>query len=100
VPGVVVSVVAKVKLNISPAKLVMVFGVVTPFGSVMLTNTISIPILSVTFAVMLTGWVWLTTFGSAVTLITLGSVMSLTWNVIVSVLLMLLLVSFAMMVAV
>jgi len=95
VPGVVVSVVAKVKLNMSPAKLVIVLLVVTPFGSVMLTNTISTPILSVTFAVMLTGCVWLTMLGSAVTLITLGGVMSLTWNVIVSVLLMLLLVSFA-----
>jgi len=100
VPGVVLSVVAKVKLNISPAKLVIVLGVVTPFGSVMLTNTISIPILSVTFAVMLKLVPWFPALGSAVTLITLGSVMSLTVNVIVSVLLMLLLVSFAIIKAV
>ncbi len=96
----VLSVVENVKLNISPARLVMVLVVVVPVGSVMLTNTISTPILSVTFAVMLKLVPWFPVFGSAVTLITLGGVMSLTWNVIVSVLLMLLLVSFAIIKAV
>jgi len=100
VPGVVLSVVAKVKLNISPESNVMLLVVVVPVGSVMLTKTVSTPILSVIFAVMLTVCVWLTTAGSAVTLITVGGVMSLTWNVIVSVLLMLLLVSFAIIKAV
>jgi len=95
----VLNVVAKVKLNISPAKLDMVFGVVTPFGSVMLTSTVSRK-LSVTFAVMLKLVPWLPVFGSAVTLITLGGVMSLTWNVIVSVLFTFPNVSLAMMSAV
>jgi len=95
VPGVVVSVVAKVKLNMSPASNVMLLVVVAPVGSVMLTNTISTPILSVTFAVMLKLVPWFPVLGSAVTFLTSGMVTSLTWNVIVSVLLMLLLVSFA-----
>jgi len=76
VPGVVVSVVAKVKLNMSPANRVVVLVVVTPFGSVMLTRTVSRK-LSVTFAVMLTVCVWLISGGMAVTLITSGGVVSM-----------------------
>lgn len=90
---------AKVKLNISPAKLDMVLGVVTPFGSVMLTSTVSRK-LSVTFAVMLTVCVWLMMLGSAVTFLTSGMVTSLTTNVSLSVLFTFPAVSFAMMVAV
>jgi len=74
---VVLSVVAKVKLNISPASNVMLLVVVVPVGSVMLTNTISTPILSVTFVVMLTVCVWLISGGMAVTLITSGGVVSM-----------------------
>ena len=73
----VLSVVAKVKLNISPASNVMLLVVVAPVGSVMLTNTISTPILSVTFVVMLTVCVWLISDGMAVTLITSGGVVSM-----------------------
>jgi len=78
----------------------MVLGVVVPVGSVIFTKTTPTPILSVTFAVILTGWVWFTTVGSAVTLITLGGVMSLTTNVSLSVLFTFPAVSFAMIVAV
>jgi len=90
----VLNVVAKVKLNISPAKLVMVLGVVVPVGSVMLTRTVSRK-MSVTFAVMLKLVPWFPVLGSAVTFLTSGIVTSLTTKVVVSVLLMLLLVSFA-----
>jgi len=89
--------VAKVKLNISPAKLDMVFGVVTPFGSVMLTSTVSRK-LSVTLAVMLTVCVWLMMFGSAVTFLTSGIVISNTVKLVVSVLFTFPEVSVAMMV--
>jgi len=99
-PGMSVSSGTKVKLKISPAKLVMLNILLVALGKVILASTALIPMLSVTLAVMLTGWVWLTTAGSAVTLMTSGMVMSLTWNVTVSVSLMLLLVSFAIIKAV
>jgi len=89
--------VANVKLNISPAKLVMVLGVVVPVGSVMLTRTV-LRKLSVTLTVMLVLCVWLMLFGSAVRLMTSGTVMSNTVKLVVSVLLMFPLVSLAMMV--
>jgi len=92
--------VAKVKLNTSPAKLVMLLVVVVPVGSVMLTNTISTPILSVTFAVMLKLVPWFPAIGSAVTFLTSGTVTSLTTNVSLSVLFTLPAVSLAMIVAV
>ena len=88
------NVVAKVKWNISLAKLVMVLGVVVPVGSVMLTRTVSRK-MPVTFAVMLKLVPWFPVLGSAVTFLTSGIVTSLTTKVVVSVLLMLLLVSFA-----
>ena len=98
-PGVVLSVVAKVKLNTSPASNVMLLVVVVPVGLVMLTRTVSRK-MSVTFAVMLTVCVWLMMFGSAVTFLTSGMVTSLTTNVSLSVLFTFPAVSFAMMVAV
>jgi len=79
----VLNVVAKVKLNISPASNVMLLVVVVPVGSVMLTSTVSRK-LSVTFAVMLTGCVWLTMLGSVVIFLTSGMVTSLTWKVVIS----------------
>ncbi len=93
------SVVAKVKLNMSPASNVIVLVVVAPVGSVMLTRTV-LRKLSVMLAVMLKLVPWLPGVGSAVTLMTSGTVTSLTTNVSLSVLFTFPAVSFAMMVAV
>jgi len=81
-----VSVVGKVALKMSPARLVMVSNKKDPSALVTLTNTVSTLMLSVTLTVMLVLCVWLMRFGSAVRLITLGLVMSLTVKLVVSVL--------------
>ena len=47
----------KVKLKLSPARLVMVNILLVAFGKVMFASTVSKPILSVTLAVMFTGCV-------------------------------------------
>jgi len=95
----VLNVVAKVKLNISPASNVMLLVVVVPVGSVMLTRTVSRK-LSVTFAVMLKLVPWFPAIGSAVTFLTSGTVTSFTTNVSLSVLFTLPAVSLAIIVAV
>ena len=88
----------KVKLKMSPARLVMVNILLVAFGKVMFVSTVSTCMLSVMFVVMLTVCVWLTTAGSAVRLMTSGVVMSNTVKFVLSVLFKFPLVSFAMMV--
>ena len=86
----------KVKLKISPAKLVIVNILLVALGKVMFANTVSICKLSVTFAVILTAWVWLRRLGTAVTFLTSGTTTSVTAvKEVLSVSLILLLVSFA-----
>jgi len=95
-PGMSVSSGTKVKLKISPAKLVIVNILLVALGKVIFASTVSNWRLSVTFAVMLTVCVWLRRLGTAVTFLTSGKTASVTAvKVVVSVSLMLLLVSFA-----
>ena len=54
-PGMSVSSGTKVKLKMSPARLVMVNILLVALGKVMFARTVSKPILSVTLAVMFTG---------------------------------------------
>jgi len=93
-----VSVVGKVALKISPTKFVIVKTKLLPSARVTLANTVSTLMLSVTLTVILVLCVWLKNCGSAVALITSGTVMSNTVKFVVSVLLMFPEVSFAMMV--
>jgi len=88
----------KVKLKISPARLVMVKSLLVALGKVMLANTVSTLILSVTLTVMLVLCVWLKRLGSAVKLMTSGGVLSSTVKLVVSVLFTFPEVSLAMMV--
>ena len=67
----------KVKLKMSPARLVMVNILLVAFGKVMFVSTVSTCMLSVMFVVMLTVCVWLITEGIAVTLITCGAMVSM-----------------------
>jgi len=76
----------KVKLKISPAKLVIVNILLVALGKVMFASTVSTLMLSVTLTVMLVLCVWLMRFGSAVRLMTSGTVMSNTVKLVVSVL--------------
>jgi len=91
--------VEKVALKISPESKLRFTNSLVPSGKVIFAITLS-PKFSVTFAVMFIFCVWLTMLGSAVTFLTSGIVISLTVKVVVSVLLMLPEVSFAVMRAV
>ena len=82
----------------SPTRFVMVSNKKDPSALVTLTNTVSTLMLSVTLTVMLVLCVWLMLFGSAVRLMTLGGVISLTVKLVVSVLFKLPDVSLVMMV--
>ena len=72
----------KVKLKMSPARLVMVNILLVAFGKVMFVSTVSTCMLSVMVVVMLTVCVWLITEGIAVTLITSGGVLSTTVSMV------------------
>jgi len=88
----------KVALKISPESKVMVKSTLLPFALVIFANTTFTPMLSVTLTVMLVLCVWLMMFGSAVRLMTSGTVISNTVKFVVSVLFTFPEVSFAMMV--
>ena len=76
-PGMSVSSGVKVRLKMSPARLVMVNILLVAFGKVMFVSTVSTCMLSVMLVVMLTVCVWLITEGIAVTLITCGVMVSM-----------------------
>jgi len=82
----------------SPTRLVRVNKTLLPSARVILANTVSTAMLSVTLTVILVISVWLMMFGSAVRLMTSGRVISNTVKLVVSVLFTFPEVSLAMMV--
>jgi len=88
----------KEKLKMSPARLVRVNKTLLPSARVILANTVSTAMLSVTLTVILVMSVWLIMFGSTVKFLTSGIVISNTVKLVVSVLFTFPEVSLAMMV--